>query len=153
MDEDMKRRLTSRDLWLRALYMVFYMIAYGVAELVVTLIVIFQFFVILLTGQANEPVLRLGTNLSRYVYQILQFQTFNSEDKPFPFAPWPDAEPTDSRWVGVSASDPYPMDEATDDDPVDVDADITDVDEDITDVEPQQADDAEPEQPEEPKRS
>ena len=41
---------------------------------------------------------RLGKNLSAYVYQIFQFQTFNSETRPFPFADWPDEDLPDNVW-------------------------------------------------------
>lgn len=100
MRDETKQRLTSRDIWTRALYMVLFVFAYGVARFILTFLVVFQFFAILFTGHANEPLLRLGNNLSAYVYQILQFQTFNSEDHPFPFSSWPDDEPGGERWLG-----------------------------------------------------
>lgn len=104
MDAEMKERLTSRDLWMRALYMLFFVIAYSVAEIVLGLVVIFQFLTILFTRRANEPALRFGYNLGIYVRQILQFETFNSEDRPFPFADWPDGDPGDNRWAGEAVS-------------------------------------------------
>lgn len=103
MDAEMKERLTSRDLWMRALYMLFFVIAYSVAEIVLTLVVIFQFLTVLFTGSANEAALRFGHNLGIYVRQILQFETFNSEDRPFPFADWPDEDPAENRWLEPEA--------------------------------------------------
>ncbi|MFP6815301.1 MAG: DUF4389 domain-containing protein [Pseudomonadales bacterium] len=90
MEQETKQRLTRRDIWMRALFMVLFAIAYSVAEAVVVLLVLFQFVTVLLTGHANQKALRLGHNLSTYVYQILQFQTFNTESRPFPFSDWPD---------------------------------------------------------------
>lgn len=116
MDAEIKERLTSRDLWMRALYMVFFMIAYGVAEIVLTLLVVFQFLTILFTREANGPGLRLGHNLGIYIRQILQFETFNTEDRPFPFADWPDEDPAHNRWVGVEAS-PETAADSSDDPP------------------------------------
>lgn len=98
MDPALKARLTSRDLWMRLLYMILFAIAYGLAELLMTVVVIFQFVFILLTGGANEPLLRLGQNLTRYIADIIRFQTFNSEDKPFPFTDWPEEAPGGERW-------------------------------------------------------
>ena len=100
MEEAIKQRLTSRDIWIRGLYMVFFGIAYSVAELVILVLVIFQFVAILLTGQANENGLKLGKNLSTYVYQVFQFQTFNNETRPFPFSDWPDEDLQDNVWLG-----------------------------------------------------
>jgi hypothetical protein len=99
MEEEIKQRLTSRDIWIRALYMVFFGIAYSVAELVIVLLVLFQFLVILFTGRANENALRLGKNVSAYVYQVFQFQTFNIETRPYPFSDWPDEVVEDNVWT------------------------------------------------------
>jgi hypothetical protein len=100
MDESFKDRLTSGELWTRALYMILFAIAYGVAELVVTLIVIFQFFAALFTGRVNEPLLKFGRNLATYINQIIRFETFNSEVRPFPFSDWPDDPPESGHWLG-----------------------------------------------------
>ena len=90
----------------------------SVAEAVVVLLVLFQFVTILLTGHANQNALRLGYNLSTYVYQVLQFQTFNTESRPFPFSDWPDGarEDADDSWAA--------SDEAVDDAPGSADPDI-----------------------------
>ncbi len=106
MEEETKKRLTSRDIWIRALYMVFFAIAYSIAELIISLLVFFQFFTILFTSHANEPLLRFSNNLSTFVYQILQFVTFNTETQPFPFSSWPDDDLQDNRWLEKEASAP-----------------------------------------------
>lgn len=99
MDEEIKERLRSRDLWLRALYMVFFAIVSVIVRTVVTLLAFVQFIAILLTGHANEPLLQLGNNLSVYAYQIIRFVTFNTEMQPFPFSAWPDEEIDDNPWM------------------------------------------------------
>ncbi len=98
MDQTMKARLTSGDLWLRALYMIFFVLAYGVAEVVLVLVVLFQFVHILFTGSANEAALRLGGALAAYIRQVLDYQTFNSEERPFPFSDWPEEPTGGERW-------------------------------------------------------
>jgi hypothetical protein len=105
MEDAIKQRLTNRDLWLRALFMVLFAIAYSIAELVITIVVVLQFFVVLFAGRANENLLALGNNLSTYVYQILQFETFNTETRPYPFQSWPSAEPGENRWTGEPPSE------------------------------------------------
>jgi hypothetical protein len=100
MEAAIKQRLARKDIWIRGLYMVFFVFAYSVAELVIFLVMVFQFVVILLSGRANENALRLGNNLSAYLYQIFQFLTFNGETRPFPFADWPDEKLQDNVWRG-----------------------------------------------------
>lgn len=99
MDDSLKSRLTSGEFWTRALYMVLFAIAYSVAEVVLTLVVIFQFVAALVTGRVNEPLLKLGQNLSSYIYQIVRFETFNTEERPFPFSDWPDDAPDSDHWL------------------------------------------------------
>ena len=92
MKENTRENLVRRDIWIRALYMLLFAIVYSVAEAIIVLLAIFQVVALLITGQVNELLLRFGKNLSVFMFDILEFQTFNSEIKPFPFSPWPDEE-------------------------------------------------------------
>lgn len=51
-----------------------------------------QFLFSLFTGKANSALLELGSSLSKFIYQALEFLTYNTEEKPFPFADWPQAD-------------------------------------------------------------
>jgi hypothetical protein len=42
-----------------------------------------------LTRRANDNLLSFGRSLSVYIYQIARYVTFNQEERPFPFSPWP----------------------------------------------------------------
>ncbi|MDE0063190.1 MAG: DUF4389 domain-containing protein [Gammaproteobacteria bacterium] len=99
MDEQIKERLTRRAVWVRALFMVFFAIAYAVAELVVWAVVVVQFFIVLFTGRANEKLLQFGNNLSAYVWRVFRYQTFNTESQPFPFDDWPEEKVGDNPWM------------------------------------------------------
>ena len=89
MDNEMKSSLTALDTWLRGLYMLLFTVIYSVTEFVLGLIVVFQFIHVLFSRTTNERLLDFSSDLSVYIYQILQFLTFNSEAKPYPFAVWP----------------------------------------------------------------
>ena len=105
MDPDTKERMSDRTIWARGLYALFFVIAYSVAETILWLLAIFQFIAALVTGHVNDALLRFGANLSHFIFQILQFVTFNNETLPFPFSDWPDEEPTTtSAWVKTKSS-------------------------------------------------
>lgn len=90
---DMNTIVKDKSIWVRLLYMLLFAFLYSAAEFVILAVVIYQFLHVLLTGgDKDERVKNLGSQLSVYVYQILQFQTFNTEDKPFPMADWPEAK-------------------------------------------------------------
>ena len=90
---DMNTIVKDKSIWVRLLYMLLFAFLYSAAEFVILAVVVYQFLHVLLTsGNKDERVKNLGSQLSVYVYQILQFQTFNTEDKPFPMADWPEAK-------------------------------------------------------------
>lgn len=124
MKESTRQRLVSGDIWIRALYMALFAIAYSIAKLIIVFLVIFQFVAVLFTRRANEPLLQFGKNLSIYIFEILEFQTFNTELRPFPFSPWPDEEPGGEEWLEDTDSDgDADSEEGEANDPVEDDAD------------------------------
>ena len=88
--------------------MVLFAILYGLAEIVIWAVVIFQFLVVLFTGAKNERLLDFGQKLTTYIYQIVLFQTFNTEAHPFPFSDWPEGAPV------ASPAEPEPVDAESD---------------------------------------
>jgi hypothetical protein len=82
--------LKDTNQWIRVLCMIFFVAILYVALGVLFLIAIAQALFSLFTGESNENVTVFGGKLSRYIYQITQFMTYNSEDKPFPWADWPE---------------------------------------------------------------
>ncbi len=80
----------SQDsIWIRALFMILFGLLYSLAGTVLFVIAIFQFAITLLSGSPNPRLLAFGRSLAVYIQQLVQFQTFNTEEKPFPFADWP----------------------------------------------------------------
>ena len=90
MSDDYKQNIKDQSTWMRGLYMLLFSIIYSVTEIVIILVVIFQFLSVLLTQQTNEKLLNLSMNLSTFIFQILSYVTFNSDERPFPFSDFPD---------------------------------------------------------------
>jgi len=97
MSNDVKDNLKSQSTWIRGLYMLLYIIFSRIAELVLGVVILFQFLLKLFTGETNERLLKLGQGLSTYVYQVFQFLSFNSEYRPYPFGAWPKGEPKPAK--------------------------------------------------------
>ena len=90
MSGDIKKNLTRRSIWLRLVFMIVLSVAFNVAEIITFAVVAFQFLASLFTGQSNDRLARFGRNLAHYLQQITVYLTFTTEEKPFPFTPWPD---------------------------------------------------------------
>jgi hypothetical protein len=92
MSKEIKENLTQQSTWMRGLYMLMFALFYNVAEIVLFAVVVVQFFFKLFTGQTNPRLLQLGQSIASYIYQIMQFLTFNSDYQSYPFGPWPKGE-------------------------------------------------------------
>lgn len=55
---------------------------------------LFQFCNVLAQGEPNPHLARSGRDLSRYAAAIVDFLTYNSEQRPFPFAAPPEDQPS-----------------------------------------------------------
>ena len=93
MNEALKANLTSGRTWKRLVHMILFVVVFNVAELVVAFVVVVQFAFKLITGEANQQLAEFGDGLAAFFRQMIAFLTFRTDDKPFPFAPWPQAAP------------------------------------------------------------
>lgn len=93
MSNKIKENLTQKTTWKHGLYILLYSLFYSVAEIVLVAVVVFQFVFTLFTGTTNARALKLGQSIATYIYQIIQYLTFNSDYQPYPFGAWPKDEP------------------------------------------------------------
>lgn len=93
--ENFKDNIKQKSIWMRGLYMLMFTFFYSVAEFVLFFVVLIQFFSKLFTGQTNTRLLKLGQSIANYIYQIIQFLTFNSEYHAYPLGEWPEGVPFD----------------------------------------------------------
>ncbi len=97
MSDDVKENLKDQSTWKRGLYMLLYIVFSRIAEIVLGVVILFQFLLKLFTGETNDRLLKLGQQLSTYIYQVFQFLTFNTEYHPYPFGAWPKGEPRPAK--------------------------------------------------------
>ncbi len=88
MADDIVENLKQPAQWFRIAFMLALAVALYLAGMVLTLLIIAQALFGLLTGADNRNLRELGAALTSYVRQVLDFLTYNSEFKPFPFAPF-----------------------------------------------------------------
>lgn len=89
MADSVKQNLTRRETWFRALFVILFALIYSVAEVVLAATVILQFGFVLVSGGRNQKLLEFGDSLCEFIYQILRYVTFNTDERPFPFSDWP----------------------------------------------------------------
>lgn len=90
MDEEIKTNILSPQTWLRLLVMILFVICANVALWVLWCVAALQFLFTLVTGRPNENVTAFSAGLLVYLSEIFEFLVFKTEERPFPFAPFPD---------------------------------------------------------------
>ena len=85
-----EENIKSKATWTRFLFMaICYMLA-GIASFVGTFVVVLGFLWLLFTGEVNRQIQQVGQSIAAYVYEIVRYLTFNSDERPFPLGgDWP----------------------------------------------------------------
>lgn len=103
MDSQLKKNLSSAEYWFRAVYSLFFLLCAKIAGTLILLIALAQIIFTLVTARPNDRLVSFGGSLAKYIFTIFNFVTCKSEDKPFPFADWPQADAVDDD---ISATEP-----------------------------------------------
>ena len=90
----LEENLKSRATWMRLLFMVICCVLVGLASFVGTFVVAFGFLWLLFTGEVNRSIQQVGQSIATYIYEIVRYLTFNTDERPFPLGgEWPSGNP------------------------------------------------------------
>ena len=85
-----EENLKSRATWTRLLFMVIACFLLSLAAFVGSFVIVLGFLWVLFTGDVNQQIRQVGQSLAAYVYEIVRFLTFNTDERPFPLGgEWP----------------------------------------------------------------
>lgn len=96
--------LRREALLLRILWMVLFSIVWQLAQFVLGGAVLLQLVLRLINGVPSTSLMAFGDSLGQYLAQIVRFGTFHTDEKPWPFADWPQPQPADSELTGLIAT-------------------------------------------------
>jgi hypothetical protein len=89
-EEELKRNVSDKDTWLRLPYMIIFAVAFYLAAGLLFALALVQFLAKLFSGRVLEGPIGFGANLATYLGQIAQYLSYTSQEKPFPFAAFPE---------------------------------------------------------------
>lgn len=73
----------------RLVYVVLFYLVFSISEFILLCIAVVQTILNILTDEPSETLREFSASLAIYVKQIVLYIGFVSDEKPFPFADWP----------------------------------------------------------------
>lgn len=88
-EEDLKKNVKDKDTWIRLPYLIVFGIAFYISVSLIFASSVFQFLAKLFNGKPFDGITEFGENVAVYQAQVTRYLTYASEEKPFPFMPFP----------------------------------------------------------------
>ncbi|MFT4886301.1 MAG: cytoskeletal protein RodZ [Pseudohongiellaceae bacterium] len=113
--EEIVDNLKRPSHWVRLPFMLAYgFILYLIFVPVVIVVMAAQILFALITGQSNRNLRGLASVVQQYVSQIIDYITYNSNERPFPFSDFPDEDISVVENFDFERADPAVKDEDSD---------------------------------------
>jgi len=98
--------LKQGSAWVRVILMIaFAVVLYVIIPAIVLVLMLTQTLFVFITGDSNDNLRVLGTVLSKYIFEVLQFLSYASDNRPFPFSAFPSVENDDFSFNTEEKSD------------------------------------------------
>ena len=88
--EEVVENTKETSIWLRLILIVIFLFVFTFADIILWFIAGIQFLFTIFTKKPNENLLGFSIKLRNYLSQIIDFVTYSSDLKPFPFSPFPE---------------------------------------------------------------
>lgn len=89
---DMPIEERGGNIWMRGLFMIILAIFFAIAESLLVALAVVQFFWVAITKEKNRAIADFGASMSEWLAAVGRYQTFVSDERPFPWASWPKAD-------------------------------------------------------------
>ena len=89
MSEEAEVTITRKQIAIRLLYTLLYVAIFEVVKTIIFLVTIFEFFLLLITLEHNEPARTFANRAATYGYRLMRYLTLNENQRPFPFSEFP----------------------------------------------------------------
>lgn len=76
-------------IWMRGLTSILFMILFSIAQSLLGVLTLVQWFWMLISGDRNVALQDFGAAIGRWMGQVAAFQAADTDERPFPWADWP----------------------------------------------------------------
>lgn len=99
--DEIKSNILDVDQWVRMLFMAGFAVAAWCVLIALVVLVLVQTLIVLVSGEPNRNLRKVGYLFGCYLQEIVQFLCYNTNSKPFPFADFPAADERDDAGEDV----------------------------------------------------
>jgi len=92
-DTEIAGNLANPEVWIRLVFMLLFAVAFYIGIWIGGAVALIQIAFKLISGKSIPRLAVFGTNLGTYLSQIMAFETFGSERRPWPMTPFPSSAP------------------------------------------------------------
>ncbi len=85
------------EIFSRIFYTILFAFIGWVSLWVFTFVVLIQFGFLLITGQVNKNLKGFNQEVGLFLYDMIKYLSFQTNQKPFPFRDWPYSEETENQ--------------------------------------------------------
>ena len=103
--QELKRNILSKSQWLRVLFMLLFATIYTVVFVLAKLVIVLQILFALVSAKPNTNIQQVSNYLNCYIYHILNYLTYLTDTKPFPFTTLKDTLEMSAKYLSVSELD------------------------------------------------
>ena len=103
--QELKRNILSKSQWLRVLFMLLFATIYTVVFVLAKLVIVLQVLFALVSAKPNTNIQQVSNYLNCYIYHILNYLTYLTDKKPFPFTSLKDTLEIAANGLSVSELD------------------------------------------------
>jgi hypothetical protein len=89
MNDESQGVVSRKQIAIRLLYTLLYVAIFEVVKTIILLITLFEYFLLLITLQHNEPARSFANRVATYAYRLMRYVTLNENQRPFPFSEFP----------------------------------------------------------------
>jgi hypothetical protein len=94
--DEIKTNLLDTNQWIRILFMAGFAVAAWLVLLALVVLVLVQTLIVLVSGEANHNLRKVAYLFGCYLQELVEYLSYNRNDKPFPFADFPQTDERDT---------------------------------------------------------
>ena len=84
-----KSTLSRKQIAIRLLYTIMYLIIFEILKTIIQITVVFQYIYLLITQKHSGPLKNFSNKVATYAYKVISYVTLNDNIRPFPFQEFP----------------------------------------------------------------